>query len=63
MAQSQRQRNPRVLVYTATRGFRHDSIPTAIEVLKSRATDVGVDFSFSESVQAFEAEEYCIDAI
>lgn len=48
LAQSQRQRTPRVLVYTATRGYRHDSIPTAIEVLGSRAADAGVQFSFTE---------------
>lgn len=44
----QRQRSPKVLVFTKTVGFRHDSIPTAIEVLKSRAGDAGVEFSFTE---------------
>ncbi|KAI9634093.1 putative glycosyl-hydrolase [Dioszegia hungarica] len=53
LAQSQRQRTPRVLVYTATRGYRHDSIPTAIEVLGSRAADAGVQFSFTEDQGQF----------
>lgn len=39
---------PRVLVYTATAGYRHDSIPTAIEVLGQHASAHNVDFVFSE---------------
>lgn len=39
---------PKVLVYTATAGYRHDSIPTAIQVLGDHASDYGVDFVFSE---------------
>lgn len=39
---------PRVLVYTATAGYRHDSIPTAIEVLGGLAGKWNVSFAFSE---------------
>ena len=43
---------PRVLVYTATAGYRHESIPTAIEVLKEQGPKWNVSFDFSESVWA-----------
>ena len=43
---------PRVLVYTATRGYRHDSIPTAIEVLGQQAGAWNVSFEFTEYVIA-----------
>lgn len=39
---------PRVLVYTATAGYRHDSIPTAIQVLGGLANKWNVSFAFSE---------------
>ena len=39
---------PRVLAYTATRGYRHDSIPTAIQVLGDAQGEWGVEFSFTE---------------
>lgn len=39
---------PRVLVYTATAGYRHDSIPTAIQVLGDQASSYNVSFVFSE---------------
>ena len=39
---------PRVLVYTATAGYRHDSIPTAIQVLGDHASAYNVSFVFSE---------------
>lgn len=39
---------PRVLVYTATKGYRHDSIPTAIAVLGQQAAAHNVSFVFSE---------------
>lgn len=36
----------RVLVFTATAGFRHDSIPTAIQSLKTQnITDMLMEFS------------------
>lgn len=39
---------PSVLVYTATTGFRHDSIPTAIEILQANAKRLNIDFLFTE---------------
>lgn len=42
---------PKVLVYTMTAGFRHDSIPTAIQVLKDRSADWRIDFTFTECVE------------
>lgn len=39
---------PRVLVFTGTTGFRHDSIPTAIEVLGQNADRFGIAFNFTE---------------
>ena len=39
---------PRVLVYTATAGYRHDSIPTAIEELGKQQASWNVSFEFSE---------------
>jgi hypothetical protein len=43
--------DPRVLVYTATKGYRHDSIPTAIEVLGQQAAQWQVVFEFTEWVE------------
>jgi hypothetical protein len=39
---------PQVLVYTATRGYRHDSIPTAIETLREQAGAWNISFAFTE---------------
>lgn len=39
---------PRVLVYTRTLGYRHDSIPTAIDMLKTQSGTYGVNFEFTE---------------
>jgi hypothetical protein len=41
---------PRVLVYTATAGYRHDSIPTAIQVLREQGPNNNVSFDFTECV-------------
>ncbi|WWC64586.1 uncharacterized protein I303_107197 [Kwoniella dejecticola CBS 10117] len=54
MAQSQSA--PKVLVYTATAGYRHDSIPTAIQVLGDNAQKYGVEFTFSEDKSLFTNE-------
>jgi len=40
----------RVLVFTATEGYRHDSIEDAIALLKSRQSDLGIEFHFTEYV-------------
>jgi hypothetical protein len=44
---------PRVLVYTATDGYRHDSIPTAIEVLGQQGPNFNVSFDFTEDRSRF----------
>lgn len=44
---------PQVLVYTATAGYRHDSIPTAKMVLAARQAQAGVNFTFSEDKTMF----------
>ncbi|PBK75532.1 hypothetical protein ARMSODRAFT_949793 [Armillaria solidipes] len=38
----------RALVYTATAGFRHDSISTAIQALQARGSAVNLDFQNTE---------------
>ncbi|PBL03766.1 class I glutamine amidotransferase-like protein [Armillaria gallica] len=43
----------RALVYTATAGFRHDSIPTAIQALQARGSAVNVDFVNTEDKGVF----------
>ncbi|WWC91703.1 uncharacterized protein L201_006649 [Kwoniella dendrophila CBS 6074] len=48
---------PKILVYTYTDGFRHDSIPTAIEVLSREKVNWGLDFDFTENKTLFN-EEY-----
>ncbi|KAJ9115111.1 hypothetical protein QFC22_005441 [Naganishia vaughanmartiniae] len=47
------QADPRVLVYTATFGYRHDSIPTAIEVLRQHGPQYNVSFDFTEDPKEF----------
>ncbi|KAL0572322.1 hypothetical protein V5O48_009644 [Marasmius crinis-equi] len=42
-----------VLIYSATQGFRHDSIPTAIEALKARGPSVNIDFDNTEDENQF----------
>jgi len=37
-----------ILIYSATREFRHDSIPTAIEALKSRSAGYNITFEDTE---------------
>ncbi len=43
----------RALVYTATVGFRHDSIPTAIQALQARGSVINVDFENTEDKGIF----------
>ncbi|KAJ7499720.1 class I glutamine amidotransferase-like protein [Mycena latifolia] len=43
----------RVLVYTATKGFRHDSIPTAVEALNKQASSINVVFDNTEDPTQF----------
>ncbi|WRT70238.1 uncharacterized protein IL334_007233 [Kwoniella shivajii] len=53
---AQAQTTPKVLVYTATAGYRHDSIPTAIQILGDNAGKYGVEFTFSEDKSLFTNE-------
>ncbi|KAF5382068.1 hypothetical protein D9615_004287 [Tricholomella constricta] len=43
----------RVLIYSATTGFRHDSIPTAIAALKAKGASISVEFDATEDVKQF----------
>ncbi|KAJ7086074.1 class I glutamine amidotransferase-like protein [Mycena belliarum] len=43
----------RVLVYTATERFRHDSIPTAVEALKNQSSNINVVFDHTEDQTQF----------
>jgi len=40
----------KVLVFTATEGYRHDSIEDAIVLLKSRQAGLRIEFDFTEYV-------------
>ena len=43
----------RLLIYSATQRFRHDSIPTAIEQLKSKGGEIDVEFDATEDQTQF----------
>jgi hypothetical protein len=43
---------PKVLVFTATIGYRHESIEDAIALLKTRKADLGIEFDFTEQVNS-----------
>ncbi|BEI81034.1 hypothetical protein CcaverHIS002_0201940 [Cutaneotrichosporon cavernicola] len=47
---------PRVLVYTRTLGYRHDSIPTAIATLSSNGPTHSIEFEFTEDPTQFADE-------
>ena len=42
-----------VLIYSATMDYRHDSIPTAIEALKSRSAGYNITFDNTEDLTWF----------
>ncbi|KAL0954650.1 hypothetical protein HGRIS_003602 [Hohenbuehelia grisea] len=42
-----------VLIYSATRGFRHDSIPTATQALKNAGSSINVKFDSTEDHSQF----------
>ena len=44
---------PRILIYSATRDFRHDSIPTAIQALKANQASIGAEFDATEDETQF----------
>ena len=47
----------RVLVYSGSTGFRHDSIPAAVEALKSLGTKAGYTIDATEDPEVFTAEK------
>lgn len=42
-----------ILIYSATKGFRHDSIPTAVQALKSRSAGHNITFEDTEDFTWF----------
>jgi len=46
---------PRVLLYSGSTGYRHESIPTAVAALKSIATKAGYQVDASEDPEVFSA--------
>ena len=50
---SARAATARLLVYSATQGFRHDSIPTAITVLKEHGPSIDAIFDVTEDASQF----------
>jgi hypothetical protein len=47
----------RVLVYSGSTGFRHDSIPAAVEAVKAMATKAGYGVDATEDPEVFTAEK------
>ncbi|KAH9481640.1 hypothetical protein JR316_0006167 [Psilocybe cubensis] len=47
---------PQILLYTATTGFRHDSIPVAIAALKAKEDEIDIDFFATEDPAQFTDE-------
>jgi uncharacterized protein len=54
-AASARSDRPRLLVFTRTLGFRHDSIPVAVETLRALADEAGFDIVHSEDPALLDA--------
>jgi type 1 glutamine amidotransferase len=48
---------PRVLVYSGSTGFRHDSIPAAVEAMKKIGTKAGYEVDATEDPEVFSAEK------
>lgn len=46
----------RILAYSATAGYRHDSIEPSIEALKAKASSINVEFDFTEDKNRFTDE-------
>ena len=44
---------PRVLIYSATDQFRHDSIPTAVQALKDAGMSASITFDATEDESLF----------
>ncbi|KAF8896223.1 trehalose utilization-domain-containing protein [Infundibulicybe gibba] len=45
--------SPRILIYSATREFRHDSIPTAIKILGEKGKSLNITFENTEDEAQF----------
>jgi type 1 glutamine amidotransferase len=45
--------NPRVLIFTKTKGFRHDSIETAVQALKQEGASQGYSVTATEDASVF----------
>jgi hypothetical protein len=43
----------RILIYSATRDFRHDSIPTAIQAMKANQSAINAQFDNTEDQTQF----------
>ncbi|KAF8999163.1 trehalose utilization-domain-containing protein [Cyathus striatus] len=56
IASASAQTPARVLIYTRTTGFRHDSIPTAVEALQAKASSVNMIFDHTEDPAKFSDE-------
>ncbi|KAG6909945.1 hypothetical protein DXG01_014214 [Tephrocybe rancida] len=57
MARSQQLQAPaRILIYSATAGFRHDSIPTATAALKANGPSINAQFDSTEDKSQFTLE-------
>lgn len=50
----------RLLIYSATAGFRHDSIPTAIGRLREKADTINVEFDATEDRSQFTLDNLSI---
>ena len=50
---SQQQSTARILLYTATADFRHDSIPTAIQALHNQSSTFNIQFDATEDKAQF----------
>lgn len=46
----------RILAYSATAGYRHESIESSIETLKAKASSINVEFDFTEDKTQFTNE-------
>lgn len=48
---------PKVLIYSGSTGFRHDSIPVGVEAVKAIATRLGFGYDASEDPEIFTADK------
>ena len=50
----------RILLYTATADFRHDSIPTAIQALHNQSAKYNIQFDATEDMSKFTDENLAL---